>query len=306
VLEADQTATCIPPDATEKKELEEVLKINIDENDPKLFSEHQCAFQDFECLAVALSRRFSKNKHALEQIHEFHQKFFRPKGPTDANVWLSLVDIQNVVDQISLWFNTSESPKRIKFLGFALFDFVINASGKLGYPLTPKEIVDSYVADRWEHAFIVANTDVGRGHGRHWCLMSFDASPEPAGSGVNFAIRFYNPVGNVAPTGSGMRYCSTNRESYLGGPSCFNITFSPFYRMVELTLRSQLGETAVNKFTTEDFTGVLQHSKDNANCGVAVCIFMILIAKGYSFEKIQAIKTDPRLLVRFKQLLFSE
>jgi hypothetical protein len=127
--------------------------------------------------------------------------------------------------------------------------------------------------------------------------MGIDAErDETPASKVRFYMRFYDPTGR-APSHGEMQ-CGTARPY-----ECKNIDISDFYSGVEVALRGKFGDM-FGSFKVEEFTGRLQHREDSSNCGVATCLFMILIAKGYSFDEIQRIKTEPDLLANFKQELF--
>lgn len=106
---------------------------------------------------------------------------FKPVGPLDKKEWLSNVDIDSVLEQISKKFKH----KNFKHIPFQMRDFE-----KTNSQLAITDFVNEYKENGVRCFGVVFNDDVSTGRGTHWTAMFGDFSKQP------FTIEHFNSSGS--------------------------------------------------------------------------------------------------------------
>jgi hypothetical protein len=108
------------------------------------------------------------------------EKRFKPVGPFDSDLWFSNVNIDKVLDQITIKYQD----KKFLHIEFQMRDFE-----KVGGSLSKINLSNEYL--RGIRCFgVVFNTDYSSGNGQHWFAIYGDFNTKP------FTIEYFNSTGS--------------------------------------------------------------------------------------------------------------
>jgi len=213
-------------------------------------------------------------------IQHIRDVAFLSKGPSDPLEWLDNFIINRVCLQIACNY-----PKAIKYGGLVMYDFCVN-------PITawfadPSSIVNSWKESNWSQFHIMLNTDHRAGMGIHWvCLaISIDAQ----------AIYYFDPVGRLPL--SGVIQGTPNTSIYPDG------RFISYVQEWINAISNEFGkEGIVLRFrwcSTKHQTG-----DDRSNCGVYCLHQLIHLARGKSFDEINANPISTETITAFREKIY--
>jgi hypothetical protein len=134
-----------------------------------------------DCQSESCILTKSEIKDAIGHAKAEKQLFerFKPDGPFDSEAWFSNINIDNVLDQISIKYKD----KKFLHIEFQMRDFE-----EVGGELSKIDLAKEY--KRGIRCFgVVFNTDYSAGNGKHWFAIFGSFSDEP------FTIEYFNSTG---------------------------------------------------------------------------------------------------------------
>jgi hypothetical protein len=135
----------------------------------------------FDCNTESciLSNQEVKDALGHAKVNKQLEERFKPEGPFDSNEWFSNVNIDKVLEQISIKYKD----KNFLHINFQMRDFE-----KVGSELAKTDLVEKY--KNGVRCFgVVFNTDYSTGNGQHWFAIFGNFAKEP------FTLEYFNSSG---------------------------------------------------------------------------------------------------------------